>query len=421
MADTYYHGMIRKYLLIFGSLFNQIYIDRVDSDGVAQKRLKIPLSYGPKEWYLSRLNDNPELTKPVNKVLPRIAYDLVSLRYAAERKLNTTNKFTTTGGLTSYRGTMSAPVPYDLHIRMSIITRNADDATRIVEQIVPRFTPELTVTLKSVPQLDITNDIPIVLANVEVDDQYEGAMNLKKPGGEEDRVVTWNLDFVMKGYFYGPLSQSTVIKEIDLRFIAALDESGEMEAVRLLPGMDLYGQPTTDPTQSIDKDLIEKDDNWGYIVEFLGLGSYAFTSPTQTTPGTSPNTMSFIPSPSQMTTITFIIDGGGDAAIPGVKGDLIVPFPCIIQNAALIGDEIGSCAVDIWRTSFSNLDGIHPNVSDSIIGPNQLQITNDVKFIDTALIGWNTKIQSEDVLRFNLKSCTNIQRLTISLKVLKTS
>jgi hypothetical protein len=156
-----------------------------------------------------------------------------------------------------------APVPYDLHIRMTILTRNSDDATRIVEQIVPRFTPELTISLKSVPEMDISNDVPIVLSNVELDDSYEGSMS------EDDRTIIWNLDFVMKASFYGPMATQGIIKAINLNFID-MDTSSLLEALRIIPGLTAAGLPTNDPAQSIPPSQISKDENWGFILEFIG-------------------------------------------------------------------------------------------------------------------------------------------------------
>jgi hypothetical protein len=159
--QVFYHGLLRKYIIMFGTLFNSMYIDRVDVDGNPQKRLAIPLSYGPKEWYLARLNDNSSLTKPVDQVVPRMSFELTGMRWAQERKMNTTNVYRVSSP--DYKSTyerVMMPVPYDLDIELSILTRNSDDATRIIEQIVPRFTPELNVTLKTVTELEIEEVVP---------------------------------------------------------------------------------------------------------------------------------------------------------------------------------------------------------------------------------------------------------------------
>lgn len=414
MAEAYYHGLLRKHLILFGALFNEIYIDRVDAAGDVQKTIKIPLSYGPKEWYLSRANDNPNLTKPVKQVLPRIAYELKSLRYANERKLNTTNSASKTNLLNSTKTRIMSPVPYDLHIRMTILTRNADDATRIIEQIVPRFTPELTLTLKSIPEVEIIHDVPIVLGNVEIDDQYEGDM------AEDDRVVIWNLDFSMKANFYGPIGRSKVIKEIELHYFTGInDDIADVEGIYIQPGLTVDNEPTKNITLSIPTDQINKDDPWGVITTFMGTASYAYMEEDgKKLPAPA---LTFGSKPNQLTTLTFIIDGGGIPPDPGVKGDLIIPFPCTILAATLIADAVGSCEIDIWKTPFANVDTSHPGLSDSIVGPYPPKIVNGVKYQDLSLIGWNTAINAEDVLRFDLKTISNLNRISISLRVLKAS
>lgn len=266
MAEPYYHSLIRKYVVLFGSIFQDIYIDRVDSSNQTQKTLKVPLSYGPKEWYLARFADNPDLAKEIAKVLPRMAFDIQGFRYAPERKLNNTNQARVGN---SYAGTLSVQnvgVPYDLMIRLSVMVRNADDGTRIIEQILPRFVPELTTSIELIPEMGITKDIPITLVNVQQDDDYQGSMK------EDERVIIWNLDFSLKGWFYGPISRSGIIKHIDLSFFDTLDSTEEVSHVFIRPGLTANGEPTTSANNSIPEVEILKADNWGFIKEFTGIG-----------------------------------------------------------------------------------------------------------------------------------------------------
>ncbi|AGS81085.1 hypothetical protein [Caulobacter phage Cr30] len=265
MADQYYHGLNRKYITVFGSLFNDIYIDRVDAEGNTQKTIKVPLSYGPKEWYLARLKDNPDLAKVISRVVPRMAFNLVSFRYAEERKLNTTNLQKKPNEFGGTLTKMSTPVPYDLHIRLSILVRNADDGMRIIEQILPRFTPELTIPMKLIPEMNETRDIPIVLGNVEVEDTYEGFLKT------DERVIVWNLDFIIKAFYYGPIGKSKVIKHIDLSFYGDISKKDFLQRIHIRPGLTEDGLPTNDPLLSIDEGLINKDDDYGFIFEYFGI------------------------------------------------------------------------------------------------------------------------------------------------------
>lgn len=264
VPGPYYHSLIRKYVVLFGSLFNSIYIDRVNETDVTEKVLKVPLSYGPKEWYLSKLYENGDLTREISNIVPRMTFDIVGFRYAAERKLNTTNQSTSGSSATGTLSVVNQCVPYDILIRMSVLVRNADDGTRIIEQIIPRFTPELTTSLVLIPEMNIIQDIPIILGDVNYDDKYEGAMR------DEDRVLVWNLTFLVKAYFYGPVARSKVIKHIDVSMFDRMlpEEVPDAVTITITPGLTANGDPTTDPDATIPYQEINKDDNWDFIVQF---------------------------------------------------------------------------------------------------------------------------------------------------------
>lgn len=268
-VQSYYHALFRKYTVLFGSLFDSIYIDRVNVDDNPVKTMKVPLSYGPKEWYIARYEENKGLTKEISSVLPRIAFNMQAVRYAAERKMNTQNKITAGNSYKGTKSTMAAPVPYDIHIRLSVMTKNADDGTRILEQILPRFTPELTLSIVAIKEMDIRQDIAIVLLNVANDDSYIG--NIR----DDDRVIIWDLDFVLKGEFYGPAGRSSIIKKIDLNFFGDMNGKDFLDHVKITPGLTPNGDPTSNIDESIPYDQIIATDNYGYVTEFLGGGNPA--------------------------------------------------------------------------------------------------------------------------------------------------
>ena len=142
LGSSFYHGTIRKYVTLFGSMFNDIYIDRIDSSNNALQSMRVPISYGPKDRYIARAQQNPDLLRPVSQVFPRMAFEINSIRYDPQRKLNTVGR---NSGVNSYINNVNTqfnPVAYDFDITLSIIARNSDDATRIVEQILPFFTPD---------------------------------------------------------------------------------------------------------------------------------------------------------------------------------------------------------------------------------------------------------------------------------------
>jgi hypothetical protein len=209
---TFYHDTLRKYVILFGTLFNDIQINREDSSGNVKQVIKVPLSYGPREKFLARIEGidggrDPQ-EQPFSIVLPRMGFEVTGFQYASERKLPTRNKFTTVelndvhGKRKMYRYN---PVPYDINFSLSIFVKNTTDGTRIIEQILPYFTPEWTTTVQLTEEPDITLDVPLVLTGSNQDDVYEG-------GFEERRALIWTLDFTMKGVFFGPTYRESVIK-----------------------------------------------------------------------------------------------------------------------------------------------------------------------------------------------------------------
>lgn len=273
MFNTFYHGTIRKYIVAFGTLFNDIYINRVNSDNETVQTMKVPLSYGPKEKFLSRIDGDPELNRPVAMVLPRMAFELVTISYDPERKLNTINKNVALNAsnpsqlLYQYQST-----PYNLAITLDIMTKNADDATRIVEQILPYFTPQWTMTLNLDPNINLNVDVPIILNTTSLQDTYEGDYINR-------RAIVWSLGFTMKAQLFGPIKKSKVIKTAYTNFyvppgntsVDAAVGTPVSERITVTPGLLANGSPTSNSAASIDISLIDADDNYGYIVDFDGI------------------------------------------------------------------------------------------------------------------------------------------------------
>ena len=262
-GHSFYFGSIRKYIILFGTLFNDIMIERVDQNtGDVLKRIKVPLSYGPKDRYLVRLKENPDLLRQINQILPRMAFEIKSVTYDADRKLNTVgrNKFVIENEGNSIKAQYN-PVPYNLDIQLSVLARNADDATRIIEQILPFFKPEWTTTINLIPEMGIKMDIPVVLKSVRYEDTYEGSFT--------DRyAIVWDLEFTLKGYFYGPISEPGIIKEVDVNFYN-MTTSQKIEEIIITPGLTANGEPTSNAALSIPQDDIQANSNYGYIVDFI--------------------------------------------------------------------------------------------------------------------------------------------------------
>ena len=270
-GTTWNHDTLRKYVVVFGTLFNNIWINRNDSSGENIQTLKIPLSYGPKEKFLARLDGNPELSNKVGVVLPRISFEMISFTYDSERKLNTLNKIykqPTNNGTDDSISYQYMPVPYNITFQMSIMVKNAEDGTRIIEQILPYFTPDWTVTVNLVPEIGATFDIPIILNDINVSDSYEGSFT-------ERRAIIWDLTFTMKAYIFGPTKKTGLIKFVqsnlrltDSPVTANAFTTANTVVVTARPGLTQQGEPTSNASLSIDYLEIKSTDNYGFINEF---------------------------------------------------------------------------------------------------------------------------------------------------------
>lgn len=265
---TWNHDSLRKYIIVFGTVFNDIYINRTNNTGEIIQTLKIPLTYGPKDKVLARLEQNPEMNNQVGIVLPRISFEMTSMEYDTTRKLNTLNKLTkqsATAGTDDEVKYQYQPVPYDMKFEMSILVKNAEDGTRIVEQIVPYFTPDFTVSVNIVPEVDNARDVPIILDSISSQDQYEGSF-------EQRRVLIWTLQFTVKGWLYGPTKKSKLIKYAETTFRLPTDvatgnttNTSNNIVVASQPGMLANGSPTTNASATVAYSEIISTDDYAII------------------------------------------------------------------------------------------------------------------------------------------------------------
>ena len=200
----YYNRTIRKVVVAFGTLFNDIQVQRFVNN-TPKEIFKVPLSYGSKEKYMTRLASDPSLTKSVATVVPRISFELTGMNYDSSRKQITTLKNFSADSSTSLNR-QYVPVPYDFNFSMSIYVRNTEDGTQILEQILPFFTPDFTVTVDFIPDMDQKYDLPIILNSVNTVTDYEGDMM-------NTRLITWDLEFTVKGYIWPIIKTGKVIRQ----------------------------------------------------------------------------------------------------------------------------------------------------------------------------------------------------------------
>jgi hypothetical protein len=210
-GNVYYHGSIRKAIVAFGRLFSDIYIDRKQGDSVdgdTIQRLQIPLSYAPKEKWLVRLDSQSDLENNTTAItLPRMSFEILGYTYDSSRKLNRMQQIKVDQSATT-KPTVYTPVPYNLDISLYVLTKTQEDGMQIIEQILPTFTPEYTLTINMIPDMGITMDVPVILNSVTVQDDYDGTFT-------DRRFVTHTLNFEMKINLYGPISGQGIITTVN--------------------------------------------------------------------------------------------------------------------------------------------------------------------------------------------------------------
>ena len=207
--NVYYHGIIRKSIVAFGRLFSDIYIDRKQGDsvtGTTLQRLQIPLAYAPKEKWLVRIDGDPTLENNVNTVLPRMSFEITGYNYDAARKTNRMQQIKSGNSLN--KSVMYTPVPYNLDISLYVLTKTQEDGLQIIEQILPTFTPEYTLAINAVPDMNVVKDIPVILNSVSVSDEYDGDFQTR-------RFVTHTLNFTLKTSLFGAVSGQAVISQVE--------------------------------------------------------------------------------------------------------------------------------------------------------------------------------------------------------------
>ena len=223
--EIFYHGITRKTIVAFGSLFSDIKIKRQNVDNTAEQIIAVPIAYAPKEKWLVRIDQDSSLENHVYTVLPRLSFEITGFSYDSQRKFNRSTFITCSTG-DGMKKTF-APVPYNIEISLYALAKTSEDGLQIMEQIVPYFSPELMMTINSVPESNIKSDIPVILNSVSINDEYDGDFQTR-------RFVTYTFTFTLKSWMYGPVINGGIIKNIfvntindtDLGSMANLEQVG---------------------------------------------------------------------------------------------------------------------------------------------------------------------------------------------------
>ena len=232
----FYHEKTRRAVAIFGKLFNNLYVVHKNrTTGASVSQVKVPLAYAPKAKYLDRIRENPSLqdnTKVAIK-LPRMSFEITSLAYDNSRQISKTNNFTRFGTTANNRNKFFTAVPYVISFQLNIYTKTQDDALQIVEQILPTFNPQYSVTLKPFSDYpDILEDIPIALNGVSFQDDFEGELGAR-------RTIIYTLDFEMRLRYYGDISTGEIVRDVRAKVFeigAGLNDSDlRLKTIQLEP------------------------------------------------------------------------------------------------------------------------------------------------------------------------------------------
>jgi len=263
MFDSdFYHGSIRKMVILFGSLFAEINITREDANGNTLAALRVPLTYAPKDKMLARVLQDPNIDRPTAvNILPRMSFEMTNMYYDSYRKPNTLSRISKLSTNANKLKVQYAPVPYNFEFKLYIYVKNAEDGTKIVEQICPYFTPDWTVTAELIPDMDEIRDVPVVLhSNIEQQDTYDSEMKNR-------RAIIWTLTFTVKGFLYGRIKDKPIIKFINVSAYESNTGNDAITTISIKPGLLANGSPTSNSSQSIAASEIYATDDFGYITD----------------------------------------------------------------------------------------------------------------------------------------------------------
>ena len=218
MFEYFYHEIIRKTVIAFGTLFNKIQIRKTDDSGNVVSVIEVPLAYGPTQKFLARLEQSPDLNKPFQMNLPRMSFEISGINYDSRRKTTVTQTFLS-HNISDKSDIRKAymPVPYDIDFELSIMTKQNDDMLQVIEQILPYFQPSYNLTVDLIESIGEKRDIPVILNNITMQDDYEGDFSTR-------RALIYTLRFTAKTYLFGPVSTdnvtSDIIKKVSIGFIS---------------------------------------------------------------------------------------------------------------------------------------------------------------------------------------------------------
>ena len=260
LGTYYYHEILRRTVIAFGTLFNDIHVRHTGKNGENLSEIKVPVSYGPRQKFLARIQQQPELNKATTLSLPRMSFEMTNIQYDPTRKSGITQTFKASDGTNMKKVFM--PVPYNIGFELNAMVKLNDDGLQIIEQILPFFQPAFTLTVDLVDSIGEKRDIPMILDGISFQDDYEGDYATR-------RALTYTLNFTVKTYLFGPIAESTegLIKKVQTDFYMNTDKAAASREMRYTV--------TPDPITA------GPDDNFGFDEQWEVFGDGKDYSPTR--------------------------------------------------------------------------------------------------------------------------------------------
>ena len=278
LGNYFYHEIIRKTIIAFGTLFNDVHVRHTDQAGNAESDLKVPLAYGPSQKFLARITQQADLNKPVQITMPRMSFEMTSIDYDPTRKTSLVQTFKTCDDGSKVKKVFM-PVPYNIGFELNILSKLNDDSLQILEQILPYFQPHFNLTIDLVDSIGEKRDIPIILESVNFQDDYEGNFDTR-------RALIHTLRFTAKTYLFGAIADSSdgLIRKVQVDMYSSTDRATAKREMRYIVTPTAKEDKNNDGVIDVtDHALLEPGDSFGFDEEWQFLGDGKSYSPTRKT------------------------------------------------------------------------------------------------------------------------------------------
>ena len=278
LGTYYYHEIIRKTIISFGTLFNDIHVRHTDGDGNNVSDMKVPLAYGPVQKFLAKITQQSDLNKPIQITMPRMSFEMTSVQYDSTRKSSLIQTFKTCDDGSKIKKVFM-PVPYNIGFELNILSKLNDDSLQILEQILPYFQPHFNLTVDLVDSIGEKRDIPIILESVSFQDDYEGNFDTR-------RSLIHTLQFTAKTYLFGPIADSSdgLIRKVQVDMYTNTDTKTAKREVRYTVTPKALEDKNSDGViNEADHKLLQPGDNFGFDEDWEFFGDSKSYSPTRQT------------------------------------------------------------------------------------------------------------------------------------------